>query len=173
METFFLSFIYLFIFCCQTRGFFSHILVTSPANTANLSNLPCSHEVQVISVNPLLSESWGLFLDPSPHNVARKALGWESGNLTWSLVCHSTGCVTMCFLKQISLGVRPCPRQIQTVSKVMILGGSELPILRGMERAHVRKTFKMIATPGGNWPEYSPKALLAQRLCDSLIDQGG
>lgn len=72
-----------------------------------------------------------------------------------------------------ALGVRPCPRQIQIVSKVTISGESELPILRGMERAHVRKTFKMIATPGGNWPEHSPKAPLAQRLCDSLIDQGG
>ena len=30
-----------------------------------------------------------------------------------------------------------------------------------------------IATPGGNWPEHSAKAPLAQRLCDSLIDQGG
>lgn len=72
-----------------------------------------------------------------------------------------------------ALGVRPCPRQIQIVSKVMISGESELPILRGMERAHVRKTFKTIATPGGNWPEHSPKAPLAQRLCDSLTDQGG
>lgn len=52
----------------------------------------------------------------------------------------------------------------------MISGDSELPILRGMEKAHVRKTFKMIATAGGNWPEPSPKTPLAQRLCDSLID---
>lgn len=76
----------------------------------------------------------------------------------------------MCFLKQISHGVRSYPRQTQTVSKVMMSGDSELPILRGMEKAHVRKTFKMIATAGGNWPEPSPKTPLAQRLCDSLID---
>ena len=49
--------IFLF-FCCQTRAFFSQILVASPRHIANLSNLPCSHKVQVISINPLLSDSW-------------------------------------------------------------------------------------------------------------------
>lgn len=143
----------IFFFSCQTRALFSHPQAASPGHVANLSNLPCSLEAPVSSVNHLPSDSWSLCLDVKPSQCGRKStwLGiWKFGSGPPSVIQPAGDPV----VPTVDLG-------LLWGKAFLISGERELSIMRDMWRAHAREILEIIATPEEDWPECSPKSSLA------------